>query len=81
MQRTLQHYKDWVSRLATREYADELVITTVATHLKVRIVVVPWTPPTAQMPWKLSSYPDTGEELPTVHLGNNDVHYMWMMPQ
>ena len=38
--RTMQQYTNWVGRLATREYADELVVLAVALELKVKIVCV-----------------------------------------
>ena len=45
--RTMQQYTNWVGRLATREYADELVVLAVALELKVKIMCVPHTPPSA----------------------------------
>ena len=62
--RSVQHYRDWVRRLATREYADELVLVSVATTLKIRIVVIPWTLPTAMSQWIVASYPASAAELP-----------------
>ena len=73
--RTLSHYHAWVAKLATTEYADELVLAAVSKELQVRIVVVPWTSPDSLDPWIISSYPDN-PLLPTVYLGNNDVHYV-----
>ena len=79
--RTLIHYKAWVTKLGQTEYADELVLAAVARELKLRIVVVPWTPKDAAAPWVISSYPDVDEgdpQLPTIYVGNNDVHYVWL---
>ena len=81
--RTLGKYKEWVARLATREYADELVIVAVALELKVRIVCVPFTPPEALDRWAISTYPGSekaGQYDSVVYLGNYDVHYMWFSP-
>ena len=79
--RTVRKYKAWVRRLASREYADELVLVIVATELQVRIVVVLWTPATAVAPWMVSSYPAAAEDPPTVCSRNNDVHYVLLLPQ
>ena len=75
--RTLGHYKAWVARLAKTEYADELVVAAVTSVMKLRITIIPWTPPDAADTWIISSYPDD-PELPTIYLGNNDVHYVWL---
>ena len=61
--------------MATTEYADELVVAAVSKVLKLRIVVVPWTPPDAAGPWSISKYQDA-HDFPTIYLGNNDVHYV-----
>jgi hypothetical protein len=79
--RTLAHYKAWVQKVGLNEFADELILVAVARELQVRIVVVPWTPSNAVAPWVISSYPDTEEgepDLPTIYMGNNDVHYVWL---
>ena len=39
--RTEQLYRKWVQKLATREYADELVVLAVALALPIHIVVIP----------------------------------------
>ena len=79
--RTMATYKAWVRNLSQNEYADELVIVAVALELGIQIVCVPFTPKQASHPWALSKYPNSncmeGFEY-TVHLGNNDVHYMWL---
>ena len=40
-------YAGWVQKLATSEYADELVVLAVTLELPVRIVVIPHTPASA----------------------------------
>ena len=78
--RTLELYKAWVSRLAATEFADELVVLATALWLKVRIVIVPWNDP-LQSTWKISTYPPPQKRTnmwPTVYLGNEDVHYVWL---
>jgi len=70
-----------VSRLSKNEYADELVVAAVAMELKIKIVCVPYTPPTAGGAWSISQYQPPNTDLPgdqTVVLGNNDVRYMWL---
>jgi hypothetical protein len=77
--RGLQHYKEWVQRLADREFADELVILAVTLELNVRIVCVPYTLPGAARPWAISNYaPPTAPLGNEIVLGNNDIHYMWL---
>ena len=79
--RNLMTYKNWVKKLATREYADELVVVACALEFRVRIVCIPYTPVGQPSPWKTSSYQPPGPQLhddKTVFLGNNDVHYMWL---
>ena len=77
--RQLQHYKAWVKKLASKEYADELVVLATAQSLQVEIVCVPFTPASASDPWAIASYNSSTEaRLPRVLLGNNDVHYMWL---
>ena len=76
---TLGMCKQWVERLATRDFADELVLLAMAFELKIRIVCVPSTPPEATTPWVISTYQDNGGHVPedrNVYFGNNDVHYM-----
>jgi len=80
--RQLHHYKSWVNKLASKEYADELVVLATAQALHVEIVCVPYTPESAMAPWVISTYkPRGGEQHPRVLLGNNDVHYMWLSRQ
>ena len=37
-------YNNWVQKLATKEYADELVILACAVELRVKLACVPFTP-------------------------------------
>ena len=68
-----------MSRLAKKEYADELVVLAVASELSIRIICVPYTPVAAPQPWAISTYAaHNAVESPSVVLGNNDVHYMWL---
>ena len=80
--RTIVIYKAWVQRLSQREYADELVVVAVALELGVRIVCVPFTPQQAPQPWSVSTYRNADSTVEcdcTILLGNNDVHYMWLV--
>ena len=82
--RELHHYKAWVHKLATKEYADELVVLATAHELNVEIMCVPFTPCTSLRPWTISRYAppaSSGVQLPRVLLGNNDVHFMWLAPE
>jgi len=83
VQRTELLYERWVQKLATKEYADELVVLAVALELSIRIVIIPYTPESASSPWAIPTYgstaaaPDAGR---TIYLGNNDVHYVYLKP-
>ena len=79
--RTEQLYQRWVQKLATHEYADELVVLAVALELHIRIVVVPYTPAAALVPWAIATYgsPEiTADQGTTIYFGNNDVHYVYI---
>ena len=77
--RQLRHYREWVERLADREFADELVILAVTLEFNVRIVCIPHTRPDAPRPWAISTYaPPTAPLGNEIVLGNNDVQYMWL---
>ena len=78
-ERSMKKYRKWIQNLGTKEFADELVVTVVASALAVRVVIFPWTPPKAVQPWVVSSFPDTSDPLPTIHMGNNDVHYVLLI--
>ena len=76
--RTLAAYTAWVARLATKEYADELVVMACALEFQVKIVCFPYTP-IGSPPWAVSTYKPSTQEVPwsrTINMGNNDVHYM-----
>ena len=82
---TVQDYKTWLSRVARNEFADEIIMAAVAQHLRLWIVVVPYTPPTAPRKWAITEYPHATmrerigiNHRPKVYLGNNDVHYVWL---
>ena len=77
--RTEQLYEVWVHKLASREYADELVVLAVALELSIRIVVIPYTPEFALEHWKILTYGPTAaaqDASRTIYLGNNDVHFV-----
>ncbi len=75
--RTEQMYARWVEKLATREYADELVLLCVAVELGIRLTVIPYTPPLANSQWAITAYgPEAAEHV--IYLGNNDVHYVYL---
>ena len=73
--RTQATYIKWVQTLATREYADELVVLAVALELGIRVCCIPHTPESASAPWAPSSY---GTADTTIYIGNNDVHYVYL---
>ena len=78
--RSLEHYKRWVAKFATNEFADELVVRAVAIELHVRITCLPYTPP-GQRDWQISHYSPVRSVVPdskTVILANDDVHYVWL---
>ena len=77
--RTEVMYKQWVDKLGTREFADELVLLAVALELPVRLVVIPFTPQSSDQPWVITSYEAPGmglDDTRTIYFGNNDVHYV-----
>ena len=75
--RTEQMYARWVQKLATKEYADELVALCVALELGIRIAIIPYTPPAAIGQWAVSTYGPEGAEH-VLHFGNTDVHYVYL---
>ncbi len=75
--RTEQMYARWVEKLATREYADELVLLCVAMELGVRITVIPYTPPLANTQWAITTYGPAGADH-VLYFGNNDVRYVYL---
>ena len=70
-------YVRWVQKLATKEYADELVVLCVALELGIRIKIIPYTPPTAIGTWAVATYGREDAEH-VLHLGNNDAHYVYL---
>lgn len=80
--RTFHAYDQWVNKLAQEEFADELVVLATSLEVGVRIVCVPYTPQGA-VPWAISRYPSEDRGVISdvvVHLGNDDVHYVWLAP-
>ena len=75
--RTEQMYLRWVQKLATREYADELVVLCVALELGIRITIIPYTPPSAIGQWAVTTYGREDAEH-VLHFGNNDAHYVYL---
>ena len=80
--RTVNSYEQWVTKLGKDEFADELVVLATSLEFGVRIVCVPYTHKGAT-PWTISQYPEqasAGVSDVVVHLGNDDVHYVWLAP-
>ena len=75
--RTDALYTQWVQKLATKEYADELVVLCVALELSIRITVIPFTPLAALAPWAVTTYGPAGAD-GVIYVGNNDVHYVYL---
>ena len=79
--RTELMYRQWVEKLATKEYTDELVVIAVALELSVRLVVIPYTPESSNRPWVITTYGASSmkeEDASTIYFGNNDVHYVYL---
>ena len=66
-----------MQKLATSEYADELVVLCVALELGIRITIIPYTPPSASGQWAVATYGREDAEH-VLHFGNNDVHYVYL---
>ena len=70
------------SKVATGEFADELILAAVANCLKICITTVPHTPPGSPV-WTIAQQPvqeawkqhGITEE---IFMGNNDVHHVWL---
>ena len=75
--RTDALYTQWVQKLATKEYGDELVVLCVALELSIRITVIPFTPLAALAPWAVTAYGPAGAD-GVIYMGNNDVHYVYL---
>ena len=71
-----------MTRLADKEFADELVVLAVVLEFKIRIIAIPFTPSDSANQWRITTY---GEQFPEdtveVVIGNNDVHFMYVMMQ
>ena len=74
---TIASFKQWLNGIATREFADELVLLAIALHLRIWIVALP-----ANAKWAVTEYPhyDKRRELNIrenrrIMLGNDDLHY------
>ena len=80
----MEMYKNWIQRVGINEFADELIVAAAASELGVRIVCLPYTPADARSRWAISTYCSTTavacQQSRTIHLGNNDVHYMLLSP-
>ena len=66
-----------------RSMPNELVVLAVVVELSMRIVVIPYTPEYALLPWAIPTYGSTGaaqDASITIYLGNNDVHYVYLKP-
>lgn len=75
--RTEATHAGWARRLATRDYADELVVLCVAMELGIRITIIPFTRSAAQGTWAVSPHGPEGADH-TTHMDNNDVHYVYL---
>ena len=76
-----------MGRLERSEFADELVASCVARHLRIILTIVPYTPPSAAGQWCIAEYPSDLvresrgiPETARIVLGNDDVHYVWLSP-
>ena len=79
----VKDYHHWLGRVATQEFADELVVATVASQLRVEIIIVPHTPLDAIRKWSITTYkPPTIDNAQgrRIILGNNDVHFVLIVP-
>ena len=76
-------FKKWLSRVATSEFADELVLSATSQLLRICIRTVPHTPEGSMQDWKITEHPcaalrssEAYDESMIITLGNNDVHYV-----
>jgi hypothetical protein len=72
-------YTAWVNRVASTEYADELVLAATAEMLQLDLVVIPYTPPGSASQWAIWNSQSTERDQFSPHrilLGNDDVHYV-----
>jgi hypothetical protein len=79
--RTMADYRRWLQDVATKGFADELVVASTAIFWRIKIVVVSFTRRRNVPLWRISEYQPPGEPLPMsriVFLGNGDLHYVWL---
>ena len=79
----IDDYKKWLTDVATSDFADELILTALAIHLRIWIVAIP-----ANAHWIISEYPHQDfrhnhhiTSSRRVILGNNDIHYVMVAPR
>ena len=84
---SMDNYRNWVRHVGQDGFADEQVASCVARHLHVRLIIVPYSPPTARRPWSIAEYPCAEhcgvlgiDEATRVVLGNDNIHYVWLAP-
>ena len=77
-----QQYLRWLDKVCCNEFADELILAATAEYLKLRIVVLPYTPSDSPSQWAIAEHPckercqsQNIDESRIVVLGNDDVHY------
>ena len=82
---SIPDYKRWIARVGEHEFADEIILAAVAQHVRVWVVVIPFTPPSAPTQWQIVDHPgehfrnEVGIAEPRrLVLGNNDIHYVWL---
>ena len=75
---TIGSFKQWLNRVATRDFADELVLLAIALHLRLWIVALP-----AKSNWAVAEYPHHAKrrglnirENRRILIGNDNLHYV-----
>ena len=78
---TIESFKQWLTRVAAQEFADELVLLAIALHLRLWIVALP-----AKANWAVAEYPHQAKrtqfnitENRRILLGNNNLHYVHVL--
>ena len=78
---TIESFKQWLTRVAAQEFADELVLLAIALHLRLWIVALP-----AKAKWAVAEYPLHAKrtefnirENRRILLGNNNLHYVHVL--
>ena len=82
---SLEVYKEWITKVARVEFADELIVAAAAKFLNICITTVPRTP-VGDSPWVIAQHPEqerwAAEAITEeIVMGNNDVHYVWLCQQ